>query len=135
MLGLTDYNNGMIKFFKIKSLKRESWITDDTSDIQKDFLPEDLWPMLKRNNIDGCIAVQANECWGWQTIIMVWLSFLKLKVSQSYKGSGLRMKYERSSNSADSGKKVFPGVKVSAPDLFRDSWFSATKGINFFTCV
>jgi L-fuconolactonase len=41
--------------------QRESWITDEMSNIRKDFLPEDLGPVLERNNIDGCIAVQANE--------------------------------------------------------------------------
>ncbi len=38
---------------------RDSWITDDMSVIQKDFLPEDLQPVLLQNNIDGCVAVQA----------------------------------------------------------------------------
>lgn len=39
---------------------REGWITDDMAAIRKDFLPEHLEPVLRKNNIDGCIAVQAN---------------------------------------------------------------------------
>ena len=39
---------------------RYSWITDDLKVIQKDFLPEDLAPLLKEHNIDGCVAVQAD---------------------------------------------------------------------------
>jgi L-fuconolactonase len=40
---------------------RDSWITDDMSVIQRDFLPADLKPVLHQNNIDGCIAVQADQ--------------------------------------------------------------------------
>jgi L-fuconolactonase len=29
--------------------------------IQRDFLPEDLEPLLQENGIDGCIAVQADQ--------------------------------------------------------------------------
>lgn len=38
-----------------------SWINDEMSAIRKDFLPEDLLPILKKNSIDGSIAVQADE--------------------------------------------------------------------------
>lgn len=41
--------------------QRESWITDAMSGIRRDFLPEDLESVLKTHNMDGCIAVQANE--------------------------------------------------------------------------
>ena len=37
------------------------WITDEMSVIQRDFLPSDLEPILKLNNIDGCVAVQADQ--------------------------------------------------------------------------
>ena len=40
---------------------RDSWITDEMSVIQKDFLPDDLKPLLQQNGIDGCVAVQANQ--------------------------------------------------------------------------
>ena len=40
---------------------RDSWITDDMSVIQKDFLPADLRPVLLANGIDGCVAVQADQ--------------------------------------------------------------------------
>jgi L-fuconolactonase len=40
---------------------RDAWITDEMSVIQKDFLPEDLEPVLKANGIDGCIVVQSDQ--------------------------------------------------------------------------
>lgn len=40
---------------------RDAWITDDMSVIQRDFLPSDLEPYLKKNKIDGCVAVQADQ--------------------------------------------------------------------------
>jgi L-fuconolactonase len=38
-----------------------SWINDDMAVIRRDFLPGDLEPILQRNNIDGCVAVQADQ--------------------------------------------------------------------------
>ncbi len=40
---------------------RDSWINDDMSVIQRDFLPADLEPVLSKNGIDGCVAVQADQ--------------------------------------------------------------------------
>jgi L-fuconolactonase len=40
---------------------RDSWITDDMSVIQKNFLPEDLKPVLQTNGIDGSIIVQSDQ--------------------------------------------------------------------------
>lgn len=40
---------------------RDSWITDDMAVIRKDFLPEDLAPILHENEVDGCVAVQADQ--------------------------------------------------------------------------
>lgn len=37
------------------------WINDEMAFIRKDFLPEDLLPILKAHQIEGCIAVQADE--------------------------------------------------------------------------
>jgi len=37
------------------------WINDEMAVIRKDFLPEDLLPILKAHQIEGCIAVQADE--------------------------------------------------------------------------
>jgi len=36
-------------------------ITDEMSVLKRDFLPEDLLPELRSNEIDGCIAVQADQ--------------------------------------------------------------------------
>ncbi len=41
--------------------EKHSWITDEMKVIQRDFLPDDLIPILKEHQIDGCVAVQADE--------------------------------------------------------------------------
>ncbi len=41
--------------------QRDSWIKEDMSKIRKDFLPENLSPILKKNRIEGCVAVQADQ--------------------------------------------------------------------------
>jgi len=40
---------------------RDSWINDDMSVIQKDFLPDDLKPVLDQNGFDGCVIVQSDQ--------------------------------------------------------------------------
>lgn len=40
---------------------RDSWIDESMEVIRKNFLPSDLNPILEENNIDGCIAVQADQ--------------------------------------------------------------------------
>ncbi|MDO7171637.1 amidohydrolase family protein [Mariniflexile sp. AS56] len=40
---------------------RDSWIDDSMAIIRRDFLPEDLKPVLDANGVDGCIAVQADQ--------------------------------------------------------------------------
>lgn len=40
---------------------RDGWITEDMAVIQKDFMPDDLRPVLQQNGFDGCIAVQAHQ--------------------------------------------------------------------------
>ncbi|SFE11455.1 L-fuconolactonase [Chitinophaga sp. CF118] len=40
---------------------KDAWITDDMKVIQDDFLPHHLLPVLMENNVDGCVAVQADQ--------------------------------------------------------------------------
>jgi len=40
---------------------RDSWIDDSMKILRKDFLPSDLEPLLQENNIEACIAVQADQ--------------------------------------------------------------------------
>src|SRR5688572_11434909 len=37
------------------------WITEEMSIIRKDFLPAELGHILKTNDFDGCVSVQANQ--------------------------------------------------------------------------
>lgn len=41
--------------------QQHGWINDDMSALRKDFLPADLQPILQRNQVAGCIAVQADQ--------------------------------------------------------------------------
>ena len=47
-------------FWKYDPVKN-SWIEDHMKVIRRDFLPQDLHPILEKNTIDGCIAVQADQ--------------------------------------------------------------------------
>lgn len=38
-----------------------SWIDDDMAKIRRDFMPQDLKPILDENNVDGCVSIQADE--------------------------------------------------------------------------
>jgi L-fuconolactonase len=49
-----------VHFWKYNKM-RDKWITDDMRIIQRDFLPRDLQPILSENNVDGVIAVQADQ--------------------------------------------------------------------------
>ncbi|MFP5080812.1 amidohydrolase family protein [Pedobacter sp. JCM 36344] len=44
------YNDGM-----------SDWITEDMSILRRDFMPDDLAPILKESTIDGCVVVQVNQ--------------------------------------------------------------------------
>ncbi|TNJ42563.1 amidohydrolase family protein [Tamlana fucoidanivorans] len=41
--------------------QKHSWIDDDMAVIRRDFLPTDLETVYKENNIQGCVAVQADQ--------------------------------------------------------------------------
>lgn len=40
---------------------RDSWITEDMSAIRRDFLPQDLEPILKDNGFEACVVVQSDQ--------------------------------------------------------------------------
>ncbi|MBC7889457.1 MAG: amidohydrolase family protein [Ferruginibacter sp.] len=40
---------------------RDSWINEEMAEIQRDFLPPDLQPLLQQNNLDGCVVVQSDQ--------------------------------------------------------------------------
>jgi len=47
--------------FWIYNSVRDAWIDDHMEVIRKNFLPKDLLPVLQENNMDGCVAVQADQ--------------------------------------------------------------------------
>lgn len=40
---------------------RDSWIDDTMQVIRRDFMPADLQPLLEQHQLDGCVAVQADQ--------------------------------------------------------------------------
>lgn len=40
---------------------RDSWITSEMSVLARDYMPEDLEPILKKHHFDGCVVVQAPQ--------------------------------------------------------------------------
>ncbi|MFL5811604.1 MAG: amidohydrolase family protein [Flavisolibacter sp.] len=69
-LKVSDHLNSYVKlmlridshqhFWKFDPV-RDNWITDEMSVIRKDFLPEDIEPVLKKNGFDGCVTVQSDQ--------------------------------------------------------------------------
>lgn len=49
-----------VHFWKYHAAK-DAWITDDMRLLQKDFFPNDLVSLLRENNVDGIVAVQADQ--------------------------------------------------------------------------
>lgn len=47
--------------FWIYDAVRDAWINDQMARIRQNFLPEDLFPVLQANGVDGCVAVQADQ--------------------------------------------------------------------------
>ena len=41
--------------------ERDTWIDESMHALRKNFLPENLKPILIDNGIDGCISVQADQ--------------------------------------------------------------------------
>ena len=41
--------------------QRDAWINEEMAVLKRDFLPEDLQPMLQQHQLDGCVAVQADS--------------------------------------------------------------------------
>lgn len=49
-----------VHFWKYDKV-RDSWITNEMKILKQDHLPAHLIPTLKRNDVDGCVAVQAGQ--------------------------------------------------------------------------
>src|SRR5690242_2668701 len=49
-----------VHFWKFDK-KRDSWITEQMKVLRQDYLPNHIKQTLKRNGVDGCVAVQAAQ--------------------------------------------------------------------------
>ena len=47
--------------FWVFDAQRDTWINDEMAKIRRDFLPNDLLPVLQANGVSGCVAVQADQ--------------------------------------------------------------------------
>lgn len=47
--------------FWIYEKEKHAWIDDAMSAIRRDFLPQDLKAVYQEHQIDGCVAVQADQ--------------------------------------------------------------------------
>jgi L-fuconolactonase len=56
----TNYIDAHQHFWKFDPV-RDSWIDDGMKDIQKDFMPADLEPLLLQNGFNGCVVVQSDQ--------------------------------------------------------------------------
>lgn len=61
-----------VHFWKYDKV-RDAWITNEMKMLKQDHLPAHLLPTLKRNDVDGCIAVQAGQS-EYETHFLVELS-------------------------------------------------------------
>lgn len=61
-----------VHFWKYDKV-RDAWITNDMKILKQDHLPAHLIPTLRRNDVDGCIAVQAGQS-EYETHFLVELS-------------------------------------------------------------
>ncbi|MDF2157066.1 amidohydrolase family protein [Algoriphagus sp. CAU 1675] len=75
---------------------RDSWITEDMGRIRRNFLPEDLYPLLKSSGIEACIAVQADTSlretdflldlagqYSWISGVVGWVDLSSLNLDQT----------------------------------------------------
>ena len=49
-----------VHFWKYDKV-RDAWITNEMKVLKQDYLPDHLITTLKRNGVDGCVAVQAGQ--------------------------------------------------------------------------
>ena len=68
--------------FWIYDAVRDAWINDQMTRIRRNFLPEDLLPVLQANGVDGCVAVQADQ----SEVETIFLLALAEKYSHFVKG-------------------------------------------------
>lgn len=61
-----------VHFWKYDKV-RDSWITNDMKVLKQDYVPAHLMPTLRRNDVDGCVAVQASQS-EYETHFLVELS-------------------------------------------------------------
>ena len=59
--------------FWIYDKKRNAWITDNMKILKQDYLPENITQSLRRNDVDGCVAVQASPT-EYETLFLIELA-------------------------------------------------------------
>ncbi|NJW54209.1 amidohydrolase family protein [Salinimicrobium oceani] len=117
-----------------------SWIPDEMSVLRKDFQPQDLQPVLKKNDISGCVLVQAEQSETETVRLLKWAkahSFIKGVVGWidlESSDAGSRLKYF-SKNSFFKGVRHTvwdeKGEFMTNPDFQRGVGLLAHLGLTF----
>ncbi|MEP2239083.1 MAG: amidohydrolase family protein [Maribacter sp.] len=123
-------------FWKYEPVKH-AWISDDMAVIRKNFTPNDLITELRDNNIDGCVAVQADQTVAetqFLTELAAQNSFIKGVVGWvDFRASSINNDLEKlSSNTIIKG---FRHVVQGEPDpnfLLRKSFLNGIKQLEHF---
>jgi len=58
---ISSYKIDAHQHFWLFDKKRHAWINDEMNIIQRDFMPQDLEPVLTGNGFDGCVLVQVDQ--------------------------------------------------------------------------
>jgi len=72
MIGISKRIDAHQHFWKYDPVK-DAWITPDMETIRKDFLPDDLRPLLSASKMDGCVTVQVDQT-AKETLVMLRLA-------------------------------------------------------------
>jgi len=72
MIGISNRIDAHQHFWKYDPVK-DAWITPDMETIRKDFLPDDLRPLLSASKMDGCVTVQVDQT-AKETLVMLRLA-------------------------------------------------------------
>lgn len=123
-------------FWKYEPIKHD-WIDDDMAAIRRDFLPLDLKQVYAENNVDGCVAVQADQTLA-ETDFLIQLSekndFIKGIVGWiDLRGKNLEADLERYSSTKK--LKGFRHIVQGEPDhnfLLRSNFLSGISALEKF---
>jgi L-fuconolactonase len=121
-----------VHFWKYDKV-RDTWITNEMKSLKQDYLPAHLLPTLKRNDVDGCVAVQAGQS-EYETHFLVELSKTHREIKGVVGWVDLQNKNVEERLQFFSQHRIIKGyrhVVQSEPDdfLFREAFQNGIKAL------